>query len=114
MAGAAAAIGSRALEFPDPAETASFAYRRFVRFAATSRTWPPCCTKLDDSDAAVRGGRSLPYARKTLERGVDAGRFDIVDVELALLSVSAAALRGDQGRAGRPDEPPTLAPGAPR
>ncbi len=96
MAGAAAAIGSRALEFPDPAETASFAYRRFVRFAADEPELAAVLTKLDDADAVFESSL-LPYARKTLERGVESGRFDIADIELALLSVSAAAFAAIKG-----------------
>jgi AcrR family transcriptional regulator len=96
MAGAAAAIGSRALEFSDPAETASFAYRRFIRFAADEPELAAVLTKLDDSDAMFEQSL-LPYARKTLERGIESGRFDIVDLELALLSVSAAAFAGIKG-----------------
>ena len=96
MAGAAAAIGSRALEFADPAETASFAYRRFVRFAADEPELAAVLTKLDDSDAMFEQSL-LPYARKTLERGIEAGRFDIADIELALLSVSAAAFAAIKG-----------------
>jgi AcrR family transcriptional regulator len=96
MAGAAAAIGSRALEFDDPAETASFAYRRFVRFAVDSPELAAVLTKLDDADALFEQSL-LPYARKTLERGIERGRFDIADLELALLSVSAAAFAAIKG-----------------
>jgi AcrR family transcriptional regulator len=96
MARAAAAIGSRALEFPDAAETASFAYRRFVRFAAESPQLAAVLTKLDDADAVFESSL-MPYARKTLERGIESGRFDIPDIELALLSVSAAALAAMKG-----------------
>lgn len=96
MAGAAAAIGSRALEFPDPAETASFAYRRFVRFARDEPELAAVLTKLDDADALFESSL-LPYARKTLERGIESARFDIADIELALLSVSAAAFAAIKG-----------------
>jgi hypothetical protein len=96
MAGAAAAIGSRALEFSDPAETASFAYRRFLRFAVDSPELAAVLTKLDDADALFESSL-LPYARKTLERGIESGRFDIADIELALLSVTAAAFAAIKG-----------------
>ena len=96
MAGAAAAIGSRALEFADPAETASFAYRRFVRFAVDSPELAAVLTKLADADAVFEQSL-LPYARKTLERGISSGRFDIADIELALLSASAAAFAAIKG-----------------
>ncbi len=81
---------------PDPAETASFAYRRFVRFAADEPELAAVLTKLDDSDAMFEQSL-LPYARKTLERGIESGRFDIVDIDLALLSVSAAAFAAIKG-----------------
>lgn len=96
LAGAASAIGTRALEFDDPAETASFSYRRFVRFASEEPELAAVLTKLDGADALFENSL-LPYARKTLERGIENGRFQIDDVELCLTSVSAAALAAIKG-----------------
>ena len=96
MAGAATAIGTRALAFTDPAETASFSYRRFIRFAAEERELAAVLTKLSGADSLFENSL-LPYARKTLERGIDSGRFHIDDIELCLTSVSAAALAAMKG-----------------
>ncbi|MBA3743736.1 MAG: helix-turn-helix transcriptional regulator [Sporichthya sp.] len=111
MASAAGAIGSRALEFPDPAETASFAYRRFIRFAADEPELAAVLTKLDAADDLFETSL-LPYARKTLERGISSGRFDIVDIDLALLSVSAAAFAAIKGVLAGRIGPDTGAAGA--
>ena len=87
---AATAIGSRALEFDDAAETASFSYRRFVRFA---RDEPDLAAVLINVPGAedLFEGALMPYARKTLERGRDSGRFHLEDLELCLTSIAAAA-----------------------
>jgi len=93
---AAAAIGARALEFTDPAETASFSYRRFVRFARDEPELAGVLVKLVGADALFENSL-LPYARKTLERGIDSGRFHIEDLELCLTSVAAAAFAAIKG-----------------
>jgi AcrR family transcriptional regulator len=96
LAGVASAIGTRALEFTDPAETASFSYRRFVRFAGEEPELAAVLTKLSGADALFENSL-LPYARKTLERGIDSGRFHIDDIELCLTSVAAAAFAAIKG-----------------
>ncbi|MDT7640911.1 MAG: hypothetical protein QOC67_81 [Pseudonocardiales bacterium] len=93
---AAAAIGARALEFTDPAETASFSYRRFVRFARDEPELAGVLVKLVGADALFENSL-LPYARKTLERGISSGRFHIEDLELCLTSVAAAAFAAIKG-----------------
>lgn len=94
--GVAAAIGRRALEFTDPAQTAAYSYRRFVGFA---REQPQVATLLVNLAGAVDlFERSLaPYARQTLERGRATGRFRLDDLELALISVTAAAFAAIRG-----------------
>lgn len=96
LAGVASAIGTRALKFEDPAETASFAYRRFVRFAREEPELAAVLTKLHGADTLFENSL-LPYARTTLERGIDSGRFHIDDIELCLTSVSAAAFAAIKG-----------------
>jgi AcrR family transcriptional regulator len=103
LAGAATAIGSFALEFTDPAETASFSYRRFVLFAGEEPELAAVLTKLPDAEELF--SRSLvAYARETLERGRGSGRFQIENLELTLDTVIAgafAAIKGVlQGRLG--------------
>jgi len=90
LAGAASMIGSFALEFTDPAETASFSYRRFVLFAREEPELAAVLTKLDGAED-VFAESVLPYARKTVERGQQTGRFQLEDLDLTLVSVIASA-----------------------
>jgi AcrR family transcriptional regulator len=96
MASAATAIGSRALEFDDPAETAAFSYRRFVCFARDEPELAAVLTQLAGAEDLFENSL-LPYARKTLERGRDSGRFQVEDVELCLTSIAAAAFAAIKG-----------------
>jgi AcrR family transcriptional regulator len=96
LASAATAIGSFALEFDDPAETASFSYRRFVLFAREEPELAAVLTKLAGADELFESSL-LPYARKTLEKGQQSGRFQIEDLDLALTSVIAAAFAAIKG-----------------
>lgn len=96
VASAAEEIGSRALEAEDPAETAAIAYRAFVRYAHDAPEVARILVHLGGADELFENAL-LPYARTTLERGIAAGRFDIEDLELALTSVSAAALAAIRG-----------------
>lgn len=91
LASAASSIGSFALEFDDPAETASFSYRRFVLFAREEPELAAVLTKLAGADELFAES-VLPYARKTLERGQQTGRFQLDDLELCLTSVIASAI----------------------
>lgn len=88
---AAAAIGSRALEFEDPAETASISYREFVRYATAEPEVAAVLVGLPDAERVFENAL-LPWARETLQRGIDGGRFRIDDLELCLTSVAGAAL----------------------
>jgi AcrR family transcriptional regulator len=103
LAGAATAIGSFALEFADPAETASFSYRRFVLFAREEPELAAVLIKLPGANELFEESLRT-YARETLERGRQSGRFEIEDLELALATVIAAgfaAIKGVlQGRLG--------------
>lgn len=88
---AATVIGRRALETDDPAEAAAIAYRSFVRLAVENPDLAGVLVRLDHADEIFETAL-LPYARETLARGVRSGRFRLDDPELALTSVSAAAL----------------------
>lgn len=89
-------IGPAALEFDDPAEAAAASYRRFLRFARDEPELAKIIVELDRAnDAFVEAVR--PWARETLERGREQGRFDIPDVELCLASIAAAALAAMNG-----------------
>lgn len=96
LSSAATAIGSRALEFDDPAETASFSYRRFVRFARDEPELATVLTRLTGAEDLFESAL-MPYARKTLERGRDSGRFHLDDLELCLTSIAAAAFAAIKG-----------------
>ncbi len=93
---AARAIGTKALEYADPAETASISYRRFVRYANDEPEVAAVLLSLARSERLFENAL-LPWARETLRRGIDSGRFLIEDLELALTSVAAAALAAIDG-----------------
>ena len=101
-------IGTRALACGDPAETAAISYRRFLAYATEEPELSAVLLSLPDAEQLFETSLA-PQARRTLERGIEQGRFDIADLELALTSVSAAALAAMRASlAGR------LAPGAAR
>jgi AcrR family transcriptional regulator len=91
MAQTATIIGTRALESDDPAETAAISYRRFLAYATEEPELAAVLLSLPDAERLFETALA-PQARRTLERGVEQGRFDVDDLELALTSVSAAAL----------------------
>lgn len=91
MSHAATIIGTRALESDDPAEMASISYRRFLAYAEDHPGLAAVLLGLPDAEALFESSLAT-LARRVLERGVEAGRFDIDDVELALTTISASAL----------------------
>lgn len=90
LSAAAAGIAGDVLDEPDAAAAAAVAYRRFVRFASESPEMAGILVQTGDGEALFERAM-LPHSRAVLERGIAAGRFAIDDVELALVSVSAAA-----------------------
>ncbi|MEA2171523.1 MAG: hypothetical protein QOF76_4823 [Solirubrobacteraceae bacterium] len=96
MTRAATAIGTRALEYDDPAETASISYRRFLRYAEDEPQVAAVLVGLEGAEELFENSLTV-FARQTLQRGIDSGRFDIEDLELCLTSVAAAALAGIRG-----------------
>ncbi|MCV6979367.1 helix-turn-helix transcriptional regulator [Mycolicibacterium pulveris] len=91
LAGLASSIGATAVAAPDAARAAAEAYRRFLRFATAEPELARVVVELDRADAAFEEA-VRPWARETLEHGCASGQFKIEDVELALVSISAAAL----------------------
>jgi AcrR family transcriptional regulator len=91
MARTAEIIGTRALESDDPAETAAISYRRFLAYATEAPEFAAVLLSLPAAETLFENALA-PQARRTLERGVSEGRFDVADLELALTSVAAAAL----------------------
>lgn len=91
IARTATIIGTRALESEDPAETAAISYRRFLAYATEEPELAAVLLSLPDAEGVFETALA-PQARRTLLRGIEQGRFDIADLELALTSVAAAAL----------------------
>lgn len=91
LAGLAARIGADALEFTDPAEAASASYRRFLRFSRDEPELARVLVELDRVNAIFEDAVT-PWAMETLTRGRKADRFEIDDLNLALISIVGAAL----------------------
>ena len=96
VASFAEAIGTQALEYEDPAETAAISYRRFVRFATDEPEFAAVLVNIEHADSVFEAALARP-ARETLNRGISSGRFVIPDLELCLTSVAAAALAAIRG-----------------
>jgi AcrR family transcriptional regulator len=96
-----AAVERLTADLEDPAEVVSVAHRYFVRRARSDPDWARVLIRLDVSHrvASAALGR---HARRDLERGIKAGRFDVVDRAVtfwaaggALLAVMRAVLAGE-------------------
>ena len=113
LAGLAAGIGELERIRADPAEAASASYRRFLRF---SRDEPELARVLIELDRvnAIFEDAVTPWAMETLSRGRKSGRFAIDDLQLALTSITGAALAAIRAiLAGRlPPGPKTESRGA--
>jgi AcrR family transcriptional regulator len=104
----AAAAAGRAIEaatedLDDPAEVVAVAHRAIIRHAAEDHEWGWLFVRLEISHDLAFAALG-PYATRDLERGIEAGRFQVEDREVsviaaggALLGVLRAVL---QGRAG--------------
>jgi len=80
----------------DPAEAASVSYRRFVRLADEDPELARLLVNLDRAEARSES-MLVPEAQKTLERGVETGRFEIVDTSVALTAIIGGAVAVIQG-----------------
>ncbi|MGU3650733.1 TetR/AcrR family transcriptional regulator [Mycolicibacterium sp. A43C] len=87
----AAAIGNDAQAVSDPAEGAAASYRRFLRFGRDEAELAGILVALNEAEGRFEDAVQ-PWARDTLIRGVDCGRFVIPDVELCLTTVAASAV----------------------
>lgn len=88
---AAQIVEGPAVEDSEPAAVAIAALRRFVRLAYEDPGFCRLLVNLSHSEevfvAAIR-----PYAQTALERAVQAGTFEIEDIDLAVTSTVAGAL----------------------
>lgn len=91
LAGLAGSIGIAAVASDDAAVAAAESYRRFLRFATEEPELASVLVELDRANDAFENA-VRPWARETLEHGRASGQFDIVDVDLCLISIAAAAL----------------------
>jgi AcrR family transcriptional regulator len=80
----------------DPAEAASVSYRRFVRLADENPELARLLVNLDRAEARSES-MLLPEAQKTLERGIETGRFEIADPPVALSTIIGGAVAVIQG-----------------
>lgn len=75
----------------DPAAAAAEADRRFIGIARDDPDFARLLVHLDHGDDVFREA-TLPYARAAFERGVASGRFEIPDLDTALLTLAGSAL----------------------
>lgn len=78
-------------DLEDPAEVVSVAHRHLVALATTNPVLARLFIRFDAShEAAMRA--MARFARRDLERGMESGRFDVADGELALHSTGGALI----------------------
>ncbi|MBJ8345200.1 TetR/AcrR family transcriptional regulator [Antrihabitans sp. YC2-6] len=75
----------------DPAEVVAAANMRFVQLAGEDPEFARLVVNLVHADDLFLAA-TYPYARTALERGIDAGRFVVADIEVALTAIIGAAL----------------------
>jgi AcrR family transcriptional regulator len=100
-AGQAIEVATRDLD--DPAEVVAIAHRSLIHHAAEDPEWGWLLVRLEISHDLVFAALR-PFAARDLGRGIDAGRFDVDDRDVALIAAGGAllgVLRAVlQGRAG--------------
>jgi AcrR family transcriptional regulator len=74
----------------DPAVRACIADRRFIRLASEDREFARLLVNLHHGDDLFIAA-TLPYARMTLQPGIDEGRFDITSLEVTLIMLAGSA-----------------------
>jgi AcrR family transcriptional regulator len=87
----ASAVLTDAADHPDPAEAASIADRRFIRLAYDDEPFARLLVNLNHSDNVFIEA-TLPFARRAIERGLQEGRFDVADLDVALIMLGGGAL----------------------
>jgi AcrR family transcriptional regulator len=80
----------------DPAEAASVSYRRFVRLAREDPELARLLVNLNRAEARSES-MLVPEAQRTLERGVESGRFEISDIRVSLATTIGGAVAVIQG-----------------
>jgi AcrR family transcriptional regulator len=80
----------------DPAEAASISYRRFVRLADEDPELARLLVNLNRAEARSES-MLVPEAQRTLERGVETGRFKISDIPVTLATTIGGAVAVIQG-----------------
>ena len=78
-------------ELEDPAEVVSVAHRYFVQRAASDPDWARALIRLDVSYRVAVAALG-PHARRDMARGIAAGRFQVGDEAVAVLSSGGALL----------------------
>jgi AcrR family transcriptional regulator len=85
----------------DPAVRASIADRRFIRLARDDPEFARLLVHLDHGDDLFAAAVA-PYARMTIQDGIDSGRFEVTDLDVVLVILTGSslalirALLGDQ------------------
>jgi AcrR family transcriptional regulator len=92
----AAEAAGRAIEaatgdLDDPAEVVAVAHRSLIRHAADDPEWGWLLVRLEISHDLAFAALG-PYAAGDLERGIEAGRFDVDNVNVALIAAGGALL----------------------
>jgi AcrR family transcriptional regulator len=85
----AEALATGAVE--DPAELVSVAIRRFVGLAYDDPAFARLVVHLNHADALFAAAVH-PAARRAVDLGVDSGRFEITDIEVAVTSILGGSL----------------------
>ena len=103
IAAQGAAIEAMTAGLDDPAETVAVAHRYFVDLRRSDPDWAWLLIRLDLSHNIALAALG-PFARRDLERGVKAGRFNVPDKRVALFASGGALLAVmravlDEGRA---------------
>jgi AcrR family transcriptional regulator len=91
LSAAGAAIDAATSDIEDAAEVVAVAHRSLVERAATDPEWGWLLVRLDVTHDIAYSALG-PYAARDLARGIDAGRFDVEDRELALIASGGALL----------------------
>ena len=85
------AMVARMASIEDPAEAVSFATRHFVLLATDNPELASLLVNLDQADAQFERA-VLPYALQALDRGIEAGRFEITEPRVALTGIVGGTL----------------------
>jgi AcrR family transcriptional regulator len=78
------------IDDPDPAVRAACADRRFIRLAYEDPEFARLVVNLGHGHE-VFATATVPYAKAVLQEGVDAGRFDVDDLDVLLIVLTSSA-----------------------